>query len=187
MSTTVVQTRLDYNAVLVAASSSFGDDATLYWYVDGRLVQSASFPRDRIFSLQPGRSAFIEVLDDTSAPQEAYPGEVLLQWYRVDGAVTYYVQEWIGEGAADGDLSVDDVDWSTLRTVVESDEEVYSHLTEWLDDQTEYTFRVVPMNEENIEGEPLMLTFTVVRRPDAPATTCTYSAGTQRVTVAAAT
>ena len=186
MSTTVVQTRLDYNAVLVAASSSFGDDVTLYWYVDGRLVQSASFPRERIFSLQPGRSAFIEVLDDTSAPQEAYPGEVLLQWYRVDGAVTYYVQEWIGEGAADGDLSVDDVDWSTQRTVVESDEEVYSHLTEWLDDQTEYTFRVVPVNEENIEGESLMLTFTVVRRPDAPATTCAYDADTQRVTVAAA-
>ena len=186
MAVTISQTRLDYGVVKVEASSSLGADATLYWYVDGKLVQAASFPRERIFSLQPGHSALIEVLDTTAAATEAYPGEVLLQWYAVDGAVQYYVQQWVGVGAADGDLPVDDEDWSTLRTVVATDEEVYNHLTEWLDDQTEYTFRVAPVNEENIQGSSLMMTFTVVCRPDAPDTTCTYDADTQRVTVAAA-
>lgn len=186
MATTVTSERLDHNVVKVAASSSLGADATLYWYADGKLIQAASFPRERIFTLQPGRSALIEILDTTASPVDAFTREILIQWYAVSGAIKYFVQQWIGVGAADNDLPVDDADWQTLRTVVASAEEVYNHLTDWLDDLTEYTFRVVPVNAENIEGEGLLMTFVVVGRPDAPDTTLAYDADTQRVTVAAA-
>lgn len=178
-------TRLDYN-VLKVAEITPGATQVLYWYDEERLIQAATFPRERIFTVPPRRSRQIQILDTTDAPDPAHTREILIYWLSVSGAIKYFVQQWIGEGAAGNDLPVDDASWQTLRTVIASAEEVYNHLTDWLDDLTEYTFRVVPMNAENIEGEGLLMTFVVVGRPDAPGTTLAYDADTQRVTVAAA-
>lgn len=174
MATVVTQQRLANNAVRVVEGTAGPAWSTLYWYVDGRLVSVGQFPRDRIFSLYPGQSAQVEVLDTTVAPADAYTGEVLIQWYAVAGAVRYFVRQWDG------------AEWIDKQVIVSQGEEVLNHLTEWLDDDTEYSFRVVPVNDENIEGSPLEFTFTVVRRPDAPDSRCVYDAATQRVTVSAA-
>jgi hypothetical protein len=174
MAVTVTATRLDSNTVKVSAVSDLGGTPVLYWYDEGRLVSAGTFPLERIFTIPAGRSRQIEVLDTTDAPAEAYPGEVLLQWYAVADAVRYTVQQWVVD------------EWVDKRVVISTGVEVFNYLTDWLDDQTEYQFRVVPVSADNIEGQPLEFTFTVIRRPDAPDTECEYDAGTQRVTVSAA-
>lgn len=174
MATTVTQTRLSAGAVKVTASSDLGGTPTLYWYRDGRLLSASPFPLDRVFSLFAGESAQIEVLDDTSAPADAFGGQVMLQWYAVSGATTYKVQEWVTD------------EWVDRRVVVSQGEQMFNHLTGVLDDDTEYQFRVLPISDLNIEGTAIEFTFTVVRRPDAPDTDATYDEGTQQVTVDAA-
>lgn len=174
MATTTTAQRIDHNAVKVSVTSDLSGDPVLYWYVDGRLVSASAFPRDRVISLYPGQTAVIEVLDTTDAPVDAFGGEVLLQWSAVAGAITYKVQQWVVD------------EWVDKRVVVTAGEELFTHLTEVLDDDTEYQFRVLPINGENIEGTALGFTFTVVRRPDAPDTTAVYDDGTGQVTVDAA-
>lgn len=174
MATSVTYRRYAENAVEVREGSAGPPWSTLYWYVDGRLVSVGQFPRSRMFSLAVGQSLQVEVLDDTSAPSEAYSGQVWFEWYSVEGAVQYKVQEW--DGAA----------WVDKRVIVSQGEEVFSHLTGVLDDGVYYQYRVLPVNDENIEGEALSFSFTVVRRPDAPDTDIEYDPLNQRVTVTAA-
>lgn len=172
MATDVTQTRLDYDAVEVAENSVVL--ATLYWYDDGRLIGSGVYPRSRIFTLQAGASKAIEVRDDTNAPTEQYPGEFLIVWYAEQAAApTYKVQRWdfINE------------EWDDERIVVSAGEEVFNHLTSWISDGTIVRYRVLPVSEENIEGEALQFDWTVICRPDAPETTATFDEGTGLVTV----
>lgn len=174
MATAVTQRRLSANAVDVREESAGPPWSTLYWHVDGRLVSTGTFPRSRVFSLAAGQSLQVEVIDDTSAPEDAYSGQIWFEWYSVPNAVQYKVQEWDG------------AEWIDKRVIVSQGEEVFSHLTGVLDDGVYYQYRVLPVSDENIEGEALSFSFTVVRRPDAPATEIEYDPLTQRVTVSAA-
>ncbi len=173
MSVTVITEMLDGDVVKVTEESSLGAGTTLYWYVWGVLV-AADFITERIFSLVPGRPFVVQVLDTTAAPEEAYPGIVPLQWYAVESAEQYLVQEYV------------DSAWTTRRAIVSDGEEVFSHDLPWQEDGTAIQWRVVPVNAENIEGDPLDIVMTVVCMPSAVETTATYDADTQRVTLAAA-
>lgn len=172
MATDVTAQRLDYDAVEVTENSVAL--STLYWYEDGRLIASGVYPRSRIFTLQEGASRAIEVLDTTAAPEEQYPGEFLIVWYAEQAAApTYKVQRW----------DFVDEEWDDERIVISAGEEVFNHLTPWISDGTVVRYRVLPVSEENIEGEALQFDWTVVCRPDAPDTEATFDEGTGQVTV----
>ncbi len=173
MAVTVTTELLDASTVKVTAESSLGAGTTLYWYVWGVLV-AADLIAERIFSLVPGQAFVVQVLDTTAAPDEAYPGVVNLQWYAVETAETYLVQEYV------------DSAWTTRRAIVSEGEEVFSHALPEQVDGTAIQWRVVPVNAENIEGDPLDIVMTVVCMPSAVETVGTYDADTQQVMLVAA-
>lgn len=173
MSVTVTTEMLDSNAVKVTAVSTLGAGTTLYWYVWGVLV-AADTIGERIFSLVPGEAFQVQVLDTTAAPDEAYPGVVTMQWNAVDTAEQYLVQEYA------------DAAWQTRRVIVSEGEEVFQHDLPEQVDGAAIQWRVVPVNAENIEGDPLDIVMTVVCMPSAVETVGTYDADTQQVMLVAA-
>lgn len=170
MSVTVTSVFLAAFVLKVTAVSTLGAGTVLYWYVDGRLF-AADTVTERIFTLVPGQTINIQVLDTTASPDEVFPGQVAIHWYAVDNAVRYQVQEYTGG------------EWVNRRVVVSDGAEVFSHELPPQTDGTAIQWRVLPVNEENIAGDAFEVAMTVVCAPAPVAVVATYDAGTQRVTV----
>ena len=113
------------------------EGTTLYWYLDGQLVEAGP-GRFRVIDVGPGDESLLEVFDDSGdVPTPGYPGRLRLQWDRVDGAVMYRVYQW--------DFAADPEAWKLVRSypATQFDTGVYTHETEALADGTEYRYRVV--------------------------------------------
>ena len=114
----------------------------------------------------------IEVVDASETCQQAlYPGRLLLQWQRVDGAIGYRVEQYL------------DSAWTRVARLGQVDTSEYIHLTSrWLDDSADAAFRVYAVDQYENLSAALEITHMIVRHPDSPAVELANTAGT--VTVA---
>lgn len=159
-------------------------DPSFYWYLDGIYTGSTVEPR-KSFYVSAGEQAEIVVLDSVdpafdpiaSAPT-AFPARRSLQWVRsVDADVEFYRVKQQRE--AEGFLTIAEVPAVAGRWL-------YSLLSPRLDDLTNYTWEVVPVDAAGNEGTAQTIgPELVVRKPDAPDFTATFNPGPDTVTFAA--
>lgn len=128
--------------------------STYYVYRNGVLSEITSRPWVDV-TLASGEQATIEVFDAAGTPTTAYSGNVTLQWDEVAGATQYRVDKYVA--------SV----WTQKALYGDTGQAVYQYVTEYLADDTEHIFRVVPVLNGN-DGQARTFTFRMVRVPDAP-------------------
>lgn len=117
-----------------------------------------------------------EVIDTDGsdvAEQETYPGYLILEWrdYPTD-AQRFLVQQYISAA------------WTTIGSVIADGRGYYAFETATLADVTTHQFRVYGVDEEGNSGRVWNFSAFMIRNPDVPAITATYS--NPDVTVAAA-
>jgi hypothetical protein len=125
----------------------------------------------------------IEVLDaaevtaGTTAESQDNSPRAILQWRGNRDANYYLVQQLV--------TAV----WTTRRTIaVEAGSEFqgyYSFESDALDDGDAEQWRVIAVDDQSGQSQPLLFTFTVVAIPDPPSISLSYSDGTGLLTIAA--
>ena len=154
--------------------SSSEASATFYVYRDGQLVAETTAQWIDVLVPRGEYPVFTVVDDPDDAPAAGYPGRLVIQW-RADTTADYYTVE----------QSVASV-WTAVARVDETGLTGYLHWsTPWLDDVTTYQWRVTPHGSNGVDGSPTALSTLMVRHPDPPDVTVTYSAATGKLTVAA--
>lgn len=151
-------------------SSDLGGTPTFSIYIDGVLFLQTTNTSHEFF-IAPGQNLQIEILDDSSAPAESYPDRVKLAWEPVDNAAKYRIEEFI------------DTEWVEGPTISDKGEGEFSHKTPQLADVTTHLFRVIPIEENGIEGNPRPFSVFMVRRPDRPSAEYEYDSNTAKITV----
>lgn len=169
MSVTITTTRLSETRYLLSFKSTLSDP-TFYIYRDGILVTITKQNWWK-FEVYSGAMLQIEVKDDDSEPSAAWPGQVLISWERDAEAVKYYIQKYVGSA------------WVTERIIL--DGSLY-HWTPYLEDETTYHYRVVPIDENETAGQSREFAIVMVRRPNVPSVTITYDAETHNAIIEAA-
>lgn len=156
------------------AWSSTLSDATFYLYLDGTLADVTQ-ATSRVFYVGEGESLTLEVFDDsTTEPTAPGGGRVYLAWYAVADAERYVIEEYTG-GA-----------WVERATRLDTGEEYYRWRTRHLEDVTTHQFRVTALSEGDVSGTAANVSWFMVRVPDPPAVTYSYSETTHAVTVESA-
>lgn len=159
-----------------------------HWYVDGAYVATTTVPRYTI-TLEDGDQVRLETLDTndsefdplSNAP-DGYSARKSLWWTRSESldAVHYRViqvrPQFGGEQTIIAEMDALADQWS------------FSLLTPRLNDGQIYNWWVYPFDAAGNQGTRIELNpqAAVLRTPDAPRFSATYSAGTQKVTLAAA-
>jgi len=175
--------RLD-NVTTVTVTSDL-TPAYYHWYVDGAWV-GMTVVGSRSFVLEAGDDVRIEV-QDTNDPSydsianapEGWPARRTLYWVRsTDADVLAYLIEQQREAAA----------FTMIGRVPQlADVWSFSFLTPRLDDLTNYTWRITPVDAAGNSGTPVTIgPEKIVRKPNAPNWTLTWNSGTQFITVSAA-
>lgn len=148
-------------------------------YLDGRLI-------DTITAVEYDYEGYtwgsfpppLEVLDanDSTTPQNLdYPPRLWLQWRGVTDA-EYYVVEYYSGSA-----------WTRVNLQMpETGAGYYKYQTPALADVTTAQWRVLAVDAYQNESDPLTFSALIVRNPDTPDVTMTYSAVTGNVTIAEA-
>lgn len=155
-----------------------------HWYVDGAYAATTTAPY-HTFTLEVGEQVRIEALDTNdeafdpieNAPA-GYPARVSLWWTRSESldAVKYRVREVSPLAGVYAEIAAPANQWS------------FSTLSPRLTDGALYIWQVDPIDAAGNVGTAIELIpfASFLRTPDAPRFSATYSAGTQRVTFAAA-
>jgi hypothetical protein len=138
-----------------------------HWYLDGSYVGKTAGPT-KSFQVPAGDQLRVECVPTASeefdvvanAP-DGFPARRTLWWVRSlsTTVATYRVDQRIAAG-----------DWITIAIAPhDAGKWEYSILTDRLDDLTEYTWRIVPVDLLGNDGTPITIgPETVVRWPDAP-------------------
>jgi hypothetical protein len=160
---------------LFTFSSDLGGTPTFYIYIDGVLNETTT-ATTKLVQIQYDREFQIEILDDVNAvPAEAYPDFARISWEPVANAAKYRIDQWDGVSA-----------WDELAVILDTNQNTFVYDTQKIDDVTDYTFRIVPLNSADIEGSPREFNLFMVRRPDRPNVTYTYDNGTAKITATVA-
>lgn len=169
-------TRLDSLSFRIAYSSDLATPVTFRVVVAGKLVDtrtSNTGSGSSVITVGAGESPYFEVLDVANQrPQFAAPGRLTFHWRRINGAVSYLVQESISAV------------WTTVETRRENGENNHVFLSRWLEDCTSHSFRVVPVDAGGVEGDPIAWTAETARHPDVPAVSYAWDADTSTLTIA---
>jgi len=185
MSITAIDTTRFGNVTTVTATSDLGGSPYFHWYVDGAWV-GVSLTGSWDFYLPLGDSARIDVIDTADADFDpvagapaGWPARRTLWWIRslATDCDHYRVEQKKGAG-----------EWSTAG-IVHHDPNRWEYfiLTDRLDDLSDYTWRVVPVDLAGNDGTPTTIgPETIVRTPDAPNFTISFDSGTTKVTFTAA-
>jgi hypothetical protein len=143
--------------------------------VDGRSTTDTS----RVFvNADDDEPPVLEVLDanDTSDPEQIRNGgRAVLQW-RDTAQSDYYLIEEKVSGT-----------WTEMDIVQHDGLGYNQYITELLDDETTAQFRVTATASDDSAGQPLPYDLFIVRNPDPPNITMSYSSSAGEVTVAAST
>ena len=146
---------------------------TYYVYLDSVLVETIE--RSWTFvNVPPGETLDFQVFDSSSnAPDEAFAGRFVFSWYNQDTVIVNFEVAMYQSGS-----------YVVLDTVqVTSLEHYYQYKSAYLNNETEYKFRITPIGLNQARGVPVYITQTLVRRPDPPKASYTYDVGLQSLTV----
>lgn len=173
--------RVSGNEVTVEVTSTLSGTVYFHWYLDG-IWQGRTLSGRRMFYLDAGDQARVDVLDTNDAQFDAvanaptqYPARRLIWWVRSLAAdVDHYRVEQKKAGGS----------WEAVAIVSHREDRWdYSVISERLDDLTQYTWRVVPVDVAGNDGDPVTIgPEQIVRRPDAPNFEITYDSGTRKIT-----
>ena len=137
-------------------------------YLDGVLIDTTSAQEYEFYGAgYDNTPPPIEITSSgITAETELYRAVAVLQWRYVDGAFEYWVQKYTG-GA-----------WVQQSRIPEIGAGYYKFVTPIQDDCTETSWRVLAVDENGIEGDAVIFTFTLARNPDEPDITMSYDSGT---------
>ncbi len=138
---------------LIKATSDL-DDPLYRWYIDGVLVETTN--RDYLYYDTAGAPVQVEVRDDDTAAQPAYPSRLLLNWRPVATATAYRIEEYVDDA------------WAYRALVRDTGQSYFRYWTSELADGDEHRWRVVPINTADIDGAEREFRVTLIRRPAAP-------------------
>jgi len=169
--------------VTVTVTSYLRGDVYYFWYIDGAFLTRTRNNKYTFF-VKEGDQFRVSVLDSNDFDFDAianapkgYPSRRTIFWTRcTDSDILKYNLEQNKDGAGWTDIgTVNDIpgQWS------------YTFVTERLTDLSTYQFRIIPVDVAGNEGTALTLdSEKIVRTPDAPDYTVTFSAVTDKVTYA---
>jgi hypothetical protein len=148
-------------------------------YLDGRLVStvtSAEYDYEgRAYGTYPPPLEVLDANDSTTAQNLDYSPRLTLQWRGVTGTA-YYVVEYYADAA-----------WTRVDLQIpETGFGYYNYQTPVLTDVTTAQWRVLAVDAYANESDPLAFSALIVRNPDTPDVTMTYSAVSGNVTIAEA-
>lgn len=186
MAITSMSTTRIGQVTVVTAISNLAPPVYFHWYLDGAymgMTRAGSFS----FALKEDEQARVEAADTSDAafdpllaPPAFFPARYTIHWVRSFSAdIAEYIVEQRKSGGG----------WVTILRVPNDPEAWdYQVLTDRLDDIAVYEFRISTVDGAgNVGAAPIGTEDqTVYRLPDAPRWNFTWSAGTQRVTFAAA-
>lgn len=176
MAVTLTENQIGPTTFQYTWTSDLGGTPTFYVYIDGILAFSTTNTFYTL-TLEPGEGVQFEVLDSaTTEPQPAYPGRMTFAWYApAETVLRYRVEEYV------------DAVWTTIVSIVPALGQYYfRYTTRYLEDQTTHQFRVIPVGENEADGTAVYFAIPMIRRPDKPDVTFTYSQITGDATVAQA-
>lgn len=156
-----------------AWTSNTAPSGPFYVYVDGVYAATVYQPWYQV-ELALGEQVQIEVLDDTSAPSEAYPSRTVLMWDASADAVSFYrVDEYSG-GV-----------WTQVTLMQPASGQThFEWQTDPLADGSAHVYRVVPVDAAGNDGVSKRFDVTMVRRPDPPTVVRTWNQITGVMTAA---
>ena len=174
-----------FGGVTVTVISNLSGTVYFHWYADGAWL-GVTTSNSRTFHLETGDQLRLDVLDTTdpdfdpiaNAPA-GWPARRTLYWVRsTDADVAAYKIEQQREAAA----------FTTIgRVIADATSWTYDFLTPRLDDLTNYTWRITPIDAAGNLGTAITIgPEKIVRTPDAPRFTVTWNSGTFKMTFAAA-
>lgn len=168
------QTRISSGSVSLVWSSDLGGTPTFYVYLDGVLAYTTT-SISGVFAVDEGTFIIIEVLDDADdVPAAVFPGRFSLGWQAIDDGAYYIVEEYVA--------SV----WTQRAKIIDRREPWFTWSSRWLEDVTTHQFRVTVTDQNGNDSSVTNLTALMVRNPDEPDVTYTYSDLGPDVTIAAA-
>lgn len=156
---------------------------TLTVWIDGALARTYESPtagQEITYTFSADEPAIVDVLEGTGPPEEVYPDRVTLGWYRVDGAQSYRVDEYVDgswtERARIPDIYARDGEYTWY----------YTWRSRRLEDGQTHQFRVVPEGPGEVAGTAVQLQSLIVRHPDPPAPEYSYDSDTGVLTISEA-
>jgi hypothetical protein len=139
-------------------------------YQDGLLIDTTR-ANSRDFSVSVGESLIVEILDDDSEPQHAFPGRFLLGWYPTGETAFYRIEKENGGT------------WKKKTTVNEIGQGFYSWRSDFLEDCQLHTYRIIPIGTNGNEGDPVVISALMVRHPSPPDVEYNYEPATRQLTI----
>lgn len=164
-------TPLGFGAWVLSWTGDAGD--TFRVYRDGVQIAQTSGTSLTV-AVDEGTFPVFEVLEAGAAPSKAFPGYMVLAWYRPGpGIARYAIEQYDGSA------------WKQVGRidVTDSDQTYFKWTSGWLDDSQEHQFRITPATGGGVEGTPVVRRMLMVRRPDPPDANFEYDPGTGDVTV----
>lgn len=167
MAITSYSTKRAGQATIVTVVSSLSGTIYYHWWVDGVYAGQTTTP-SRSFTVRRGEQARIECIDTNDADYDAqantpagWPARRQIWWIRsLSTDVAWYRVEQLKSGGS----------WAAIGLVPHRDAQwSYSVLSPRLDDLSDYTWRVVAVDQAGNETTTATVgPVTVVRAPDAP-------------------
>jgi hypothetical protein len=159
---------------LVEWSSSLGAGTHFWVNLNGEWVAEDVPITSMVVVLDSSGIADLDVVDaEPNVNDPIYPNRARIAWYGGTGIASYRVEEYVGS-------------WTARRTIQAEDLDFFVFESRILEDVTTHQFRVIPIGADDNEGTALTFDVFMVRRPDAPDVSLSYSSGTGLVTVSAA-
>ncbi len=164
----------------VTVATSMSGVVWYCWYLDGAFVGKTTGPT-KTFQLSEGEQLRLEVIptadadfDPIANAPEGFPSRRTLFWTRSLSAdvASYRVEQKKGAGG-----------WSTIATITRTQAWSYSVTTGRLNDLTQYTWRIVPVDSAGNDGTAIVVgPEMIVRTPDAPDFSIAFDGEDQAVT-----
>lgn len=163
------------------AWSSDQDEPTFWVYRAGKLIQKSKATSIEL-TLKAGESAVLFVSEGEPAQLPTqWPGVASLHWDAASGTDYYLVEEYVSSSWVERARVRD-------RSVLNggSERNRFSWTSRTLEDVTSHQFRVTAVGTNGNSSTATSLTVLMVRKPDVPDVTFSYSNDTDKVTISAA-
>jgi len=158
-------------AWLVEGKSDQATPVPIRFYLDGVPAGELQAPAGK-FQIVIGPYQDLEVLDRAcQVARPAFPARWTLYWPAVSGTVYYRIDELVG------------ATWTERARITDLGQGHFVWRTGVLLDTVAYQFRVVPVFAGGLEAAAISFSATMVRRPDPPRVTFSYSSASGKVTI----
>ena len=165
--------QIDQYSWEITWESSLGDP-TYYIYINGKLFEITDNESMIVTAAmgEPDENISIDIFDsEDDSPDRCYPGKLTINWEGSDDVDYYSIKKCVAE------------EWIEQARIYDHGEKHFSWLSDFLDDVTVHTFQIVPIGTNGNTGTEAQLTCLMVRYPDIPDKSFSYSDDTHKITI----